>query len=110
MDEHCCYLAPLPRVPVLFIVGGTVFLLEHSFLSAETEKQETAQDSPLSDILSQYLLTFMLVHVYMLPSRTDRMVPGAAVLLENSYGSCLAFVPFQPSWFTLRNSHFRSSF
>ena len=27
---------------------GTVFLLEHSFLSAETEKQETAQDSPVS--------------------------------------------------------------
>ncbi|CAK9067136.1 unnamed protein product [Durusdinium trenchii] len=85
---------------------GTVFLLEHSFLSAETEKQETAQEAKLSDILSQYLLTFMLVHVYMLPSRTDRMVPGAAVLLEQLWfllGVCalptflvhLAQQPFQ---------------
>ncbi|CAK9067133.1 unnamed protein product, partial [Durusdinium trenchii] len=112
--EWCLIDGPIVAVPLwifplhskLPLLLGTVFLLEHSFLSAETEKQETAQEAKLSDILSQYLLTFMLVHVYMLPSRTDRMVPGAAVLLEQLWfllGVCalptflvhLAQQPFQ---------------
>ncbi|CAK9027371.1 unnamed protein product [Durusdinium trenchii] len=76
----------------------------YSLLEGATGAQ--SQEAKLSDILSQYLLTFMLVHVYMLPSRTDRMVPGAAVLLEQLWfllGVCalptflvhLAQQPFQ---------------
>ena len=55
-SQRLSWIFPLhSKLPLLLGVAretqsapGTVFLLEHSFLSAETEKQETAQDSPVS--------------------------------------------------------------
>eukprot|EP00434_Breviolum_minutum_P010509 symbB.v1.2.009270.t1/scaffold584.1/size184464/5 len=96
--EWCLIAGPLVAVPLslfplhgkLPLLIGAVLLLEHSNFHATVAS--STQEATLSDVLGKFVLPFMLVHVYMLPSNPERMVPGAPVLLEQLWlllGACV---------------------